>query len=97
MNFLCYQHATKEKPQKPYFSDYFNIYKTKTIPKTDTSLKSKSDCRNNIWKSELTFTFCSVLFYMSKILFVRIIFILKRMYKNKKRNSEKEHPGKTKI
>lgn len=83
MNFLCYQHATKEKPQKPYFSDYFNIYKTKTIPKTDTSLKSKSDCRNNIRKSELTFTFCSVLFYMSKITF-RIIFVWERMYKNKK-------------
>lgn len=63
MNFLCYQHATKEKPQKPYFFDYFNIYKTKTIPKTDTLLKSKSDCRNNIWKSELIhILFCSFLY-----------------------------------
>lgn len=73
----------KKNVKNHIFLTTLTYNKTKTISKTDTLLKSKSDCRNNIRKSELTFTFCSVLFYMSKITF-RIIFVWERMYKNKK-------------
>ena len=53
MNFLCCQHVTKEKLEKPNFFDNLKIYKSKMIPKTSALLKPKSDCINNPWKSEL--------------------------------------------
>ena len=53
MNFLCCQHATKEKLEKPNFFDNLKIYKSKMIPKTSALLKPKSDCINNPWKYEL--------------------------------------------
>ena len=33
MNCLCFQHTTKEKPQKPDFSDNLNIYKLRQFQK----------------------------------------------------------------